>query len=221
MAQATESTADSSTGGHERVLRAQLAITPHPDSHCAVVDAGVDASEVKHRLKVDPTQCNGEADVTRCTECHTELSFDEDGDSEHTYLKSAVSKKCICPVFGTHDCIPRIKAVKSGYLVVVLTVPDRETLREVIDGLRAVGAQITVEWLVDGGEHSETTEIDVSTITEKQQEALELAMERGYYETPRQTNIGELATQLGISNSAVSQRLNAAETKLVKAFIEE
>lgn len=220
MAQSEDAAHGDSTEGQEQLLRAQLAIEPHPDSHCAVVDAGRDAKDVSHHLKVNPTGCCEGSDVSKCGECHTQLTFDDDQKGQE-YLKSAVNTKCICPIFEEHDCIPRTRAIESGAIIVVLTVPKRETLREIISDLRRVGASVSVEWLVNGSENAQTTEIDVSTITEKQQEALELAMDAGYYETPRQTDLGEIATELDISESAASQRLNAAETKLVKSFLEE
>lgn len=219
MAQPEEAVHGDNTGAQEPLLRAQLAIEPHPDSSCAVVDAGRDPQEVTHDLKVDPTQHGGDEDVSDCSECHTELTFG-DGD-ERAYRKSAVNRNCICPIFQDHDCIPRITGVDSGSIIVTLTVPARETLREIISDLRTVGATVDVEWLVNGGDSTRTAEIDVSTITEKQQEALELAMEAGYYETPRRTDLGDIAAELGISESATSQRLNGAETKLVRAFLDE
>jgi len=219
MAQSEEAVHDDSTGGQEPLLRAQLAIEPHPDSSCAVVGAGRDAQEVSHDLKVDPSQPGGSADMSDCSECHAELTFDDD--DERAYLTSAVTTNCICPIFQEHDCIPRITGVDSGSIVVALTVPSRETLRAIISDLRTVGATVDVQWLVSGGDSSRTAEIDVSTVTEKQQEALELAMEAGYYETPRRTDLGDIAAELGISESAASQRLNGAETKLVRAFLDD
>lgn len=44
-------------------------------------------------------------------------------------------------------------------------------------------------------------------LTDKQQEALVLAYERGYYETPRKVTMEELGVELGISQQAVASRL--------------
>ena len=44
-------------------------------------------------------------------------------------------------------------------------------------------------------------------LTEDQRKALDAALEAGYFEVPRQTNLVELADQLGVSDSALSQRL--------------
>ncbi len=45
------------------------------------------------------------------------------------------------------------------------------------------------------------------TLTDAQQEALELAYERGYFESPRQVTMEELGEELGISQQAVASRL--------------
>lgn len=222
----TATRADSGTAGEPDgpVLRARIAVEPHPDAMCGVVNAGAEATDVTHHLKVDAESCgvDGEdaGEELPCGECHTEMTFEDDDGTEHAYLKSAVRTRCICPVFEEHDCIPRIESVRSGSIIVVLTIPERSVLRDVISDLRKVGATVSIDWLVSGSEGNATAEIDVSTITDKQKEAMELAMEKGYYETPRRADLGEIATALDVSESAASQRLNAAETKLVRSFLE-
>lgn len=46
-----------------------------------------------------------------------------------------------------------------------------------------------------------------ATLTDTQQEALELAYERGYFESPRQVTMEDLGEELGISQQAVASRL--------------
>ncbi|MFP8954119.1 helix-turn-helix domain-containing protein [Natrialbaceae archaeon A-arb3/5] len=46
-----------------------------------------------------------------------------------------------------------------------------------------------------------------AALTDTQQEALELAYERGYFESPRQVTLKELGEELGISQQAVGSRL--------------
>lgn len=203
----------------EGVLRAQLAVRPHPESSCALVREGGEAAEVTHRLKRAQTG-EGMSDRPDGCECHAEMVYSEGGEQSREYHKSAVNGNCICPVFDQFDCIPEIKTVEEGSIIVVVSVPTRSELRELLDALRQVGAVVIVDWLVEGDETEATTEIDVSAITTKQRRALETALEAGYYDSPRGADLSDLAEELGISRSAVSQRLNAAETKLVRAFLE-
>ena len=51
-------------------------------------------------------------------------------------------------------------------------------------------------------------------LTEPQRETIELALERGYFDVPRQTTMVELAEELGVSDQAVSARIRRAMKKL-------
>ena len=56
-------------------------------------------------------------------------------------------------------------------------------------------------------------------LTAPQREALLLAYDEGYYETPTRTDLESLAAKLGISRSAVSARLKRAYGNLVEATV--
>ncbi len=52
-------------------------------------------------------------------------------------------------------------------------------------------------------------------LTDCQHRALVLAMQRGYFEVPRETSLEELATELDVSHQALSERLRRATSALV------
>ena len=54
-----------------------------------------------------------------------------------------------------------------------------------------------------------------SGLTSAQRETLILALENGYFEVPRQHSLNQLADELGISDSAVSQRLRRGLSSLL------
>ena len=54
-----------------------------------------------------------------------------------------------------------------------------------------------------------------NVLTDEQREALQTALEEGYFAVPREITLVELADQLGISDSAVSQRIRRGLTKLL------
>lgn len=56
-------------------------------------------------------------------------------------------------------------------------------------------------------------------LTPEQRETLVAAMEAGYFSVPRETTLVELAEELGVSDSAVSQRLRRGLTGLVSATL--
>ncbi|MFN3268151.1 MAG: helix-turn-helix domain-containing protein [Zestosphaera sp.] len=62
-----------------------------------------------------------------------------------------------------------------------------------------------------------TTELN--KLTNKQLSLLRLALESGYYEWPRKTNIVELSEELGISRAAVTKLLRRAEKRIISSTL--
>jgi predicted DNA binding protein len=56
-------------------------------------------------------------------------------------------------------------------------------------------------------------------LTDRQLRLLAVATEHGYYDTPRQCSLTELATELSIAKSTCSETLHRAEGKVIKQFI--
>lgn len=61
--------------------------------------------------------------------------------------------------------------------------------------------------------------IPSATLPGKQREALAAAIEHGYYETPREISLDDLATTLDVPRSTLSYRLRKAEARLAKAYV--
>ncbi len=58
-------------------------------------------------------------------------------------------------------------------------------------------------------------------LTETQEDLLATAIEAGYYDTPRQCSLTELAKQVGIAKSTCSETLHRAEGIVLKTYFEE
>lgn len=56
------------------------------------------------------------------------------------------------------------------------------------------------------------------TLPQEQRETLRMAVNEGYYETPREVTVGELAEKLDIPQSTASYRLRQAEASLAKGY---
>ncbi|AGB37816.1 helix-turn-helix domain-containing protein [Natronococcus occultus] len=93
---------------------------------------------------------------------------------------------------------------------------DRETLCVAHDRLVERGVSVDLRRVTDveAGSHSRTS------LTTEQREALEAALERGYFEIPREISMEELAAELGISHQALSERLRRAYETLVDEEIQ-
>lgn len=57
-------------------------------------------------------------------------------------------------------------------------------------------------------------------LTDRQQDLLEAAVEAGYYDTPRDSSLTELADEVGIAKSTCSSTLHRAEETVVKEYVE-
>jgi predicted DNA binding protein len=57
-------------------------------------------------------------------------------------------------------------------------------------------------------------------LTDRQLELVERAIEFGYYDTPRQCSLTELAAQVDLAKSTCSETLHRAEETIVKQFLE-
>ena len=51
-------------------------------------------------------------------------------------------------------------------------------------------------------------------LTPSQQEALDVALEWGYFDVPRRTTLAEIADEVGVSDQAVSERLRRAQKRV-------
>ena len=105
-------------------------------------------------------------------------------------------------------------------LFVTLRLRDRSVLEHVVEQYSCINSDVETITIVDPSqEDTEPLSIEISHITQKQWEALEVAHEFGHYTSHRGGNLEEIAIELDISKSAASQRLRAAEAKIVSAIL--
>lgn len=103
-------------------------------------------------------------------------------------------------------------------ILVSLSLTDPTEVVDLLDaaGQRGLGLQ-DVDVIDAGKRDTVPITVDLGVLTDTQRETLRLAFDTGYYQQPRETSLEELAEALGVSKSAVSQRLNGAERKLVQS----
>lgn len=102
-------------------------------------------------------------------------------------------------------------------LHLTLELADHEALTELLGHVQQNEIPARTKHISEARLSEETTvSIDLDVLTTKQRETLELALDSGYYERPRKSDLSELAAELDVTKSAVSQRLRTAETKLIK-----
>ncbi|WP_276270766.1 helix-turn-helix domain-containing protein [Haloarcula litorea] len=93
--------------------------------------------------------------------------------------------------------------------------PNRDTLSTFYRTCRDAGVSATVDE-VDGA-----SRVADSVLTGPQREAILTALDAGYFDVPRRATLQDLAADLGVSDSAVSQRLRRGLTTLLTATLRE
>ncbi len=95
-------------------------------------------------------------------------------------------------------------------------VGDPETLQATLDQLPD---SITVD--IDAIQQYPSAEVNpVQSLSERQREAVETALDMGYYETPRAATQDAVAAELGCAANTASEHLRKAEAKLVRAGVD-
>ena len=114
--------------------------------------------------------------------------------------------------------VPLIKAVGTSEQWTFDIRGDRRDIAAFQERCRELGIPITLTKL-----HALTPiESEVETaLTDTQQEALVLAYERGYFNTPRDVTMAELGDELGISQQAVASRLRRGISSILGSTMAE
>lgn len=92
-------------------------------------------------------------------------------------------------------------------------VGDPATLQSTVDELPG-----SVRVQIDAIQQFPTPEVNpATTLSDRQHEALQTALEMGYYDTPRGATQADVAAELGCAPNTASEHLQKGEIKLVKA----
>jgi predicted DNA binding protein len=91
-------------------------------------------------------------------------------------------------------------------------------LYDTLDAKRRDGVSFGFERLGDAAGLDEGT-LASGSLPAEQTAALTVAVERGYYDTPRSVTLDELADELGVPRSTLSYRLRRAEAALAESFV--
>lgn len=115
----------------------------------------------------------------------------------------------VFPVFREYD-ITTLEAVRGrDGLTLRARFPSRDALRAFRDAAARIADTIEVEQLYTE-QMSET-----ARLTERQREAVTLAYERGYFETPRRATLSDLADELDVTPQTLSRHVRVGVEKIV------
>ncbi len=141
----------------------------------------------------------------------------EDGTiAVESYTRPA-DMQCPCSVVVDHGMLPHFRPAESGErILLTIYVSGSKEAQSITEALESVAgkAELVDYETLDETTRDWTVHVDLGLLTEKRREALEHALSDGYYETPSQTTIAEMAARTGISSSAFATRLRKAEREV-------
>jgi len=103
--------------------------------------------------------------------------------------------------------------IRDGTAVWEVTAPS--------DRLSELGSQLETFGITFAVDYVQQRLGEEQLLTDRQRRVVGAAIEQGYYDTPRECSLTELAGTLGIAKSTASETLHRAEEKIVKHVAEE
>lgn len=143
-----------------------------------------------------------------------------DDTGEHTLLRVewAESVHGLLEMLAETGATVLAGAGEAGTWRLRLRFSDPDSLSDFFQRCADRGVPVTLE-VIHGADRDERAAVGLD-LTEAQREALEVALEAGYFEVPRRIDLVELASRLGISDSAASERLRRGTATLLRDAIE-
>ncbi|WP_340100678.1 helix-turn-helix domain-containing protein [Salinibaculum salinum] len=103
--------------------------------------------------------------------------------------------------------------IQDGTATWEVTAPS-ERLSELGTQLESFGISFTVDYVQQRLNEEQL-------VTDRQRRVVQTALEEGYYDTPRDSSLTELADSLDIAKSTASETLHRAEEKIIKHYAEQ
>lgn len=195
-----DSSSASPVGDAGPAIEVRMLVTPPTTSDCNPADC--EDTSVKQSFQLD-----GHGGRP----CHVVRT----NDGCVTYDQFEACEACPCFLLQSSECIATLEKIREGRLLYSVTLPDRSGLAPLVEALRESGSTVTVTRICTADE----VDGESPVLTEKQFETIQLAIRAGYYDRPRRATLDDLATELGITTSAASQRLNSVKRRLIDTYI--
>ena len=154
-----------------------------------VIEAGEDRAAIERTLRGN--------DAVRSVE-----SVDD-----HRLLVTKRSSGAVPIIRENHGMLEQLSKFEGTVRVFDVVVFDRDAVRRIIAGLRDLG-DVRLLRLTRLGD--ETT-----GLSPRQKEVIELALEAGYFDWPREVDAETLADRLGIAHATLLEHLRKAEKKIL------
>lgn len=180
---------------------------------CPLVELGDDADTVSVMSYAGDT---GEAFVEGDSENGELFEY-----AEGSVVRYTRPSDCVCGRIESVGIPVAKRRVRNEKLELVFHASDPEQLRTALTRLRDsadvwLRQLIESEWVLDP---TEVSTVDLRALTDRQTEVLRTAHEAGHFDRPRTASVGDLAAELNVSSSTVTQHLDAALRKMLDQIV--
>ncbi|WP_331234011.1 helix-turn-helix domain-containing protein [Natronorarus salvus] len=130
---------------------------------------------------------------------------------------------CPCACLGRFGCPVHRYAASGDEVTLVFHAESFDQLQAVIGEFRERFPAVDVKRLLQpplSGDPEERVFVNWGKLTDRQREVLETAYGMGYFERPREANATEVADELGVAPSTVSEHLRTAQRKIFEDLLE-
>ena len=162
---------------------------------------GGQLDELEAALDADPTVADCTVLTTTADSAHYVVTYAAGADTRGTY-----------PVAVEHDIAYLDIELQDGEYTIRARIPDRDALTALREYCRDNEFSFILYRIY------EETAIDAvaSPLTDAQAEAMRVAYERGYFDSPRRTTLDAVAEEIGVSRQAVAARLRRGHKRLIE-----
>lgn len=153
----------------------------------------------------------------RASDAVTDLvALDEVRDGVLYRISCAKPRDCIVGAIDTANATV-LEATGDGRWTFRLRFPDHAKLTEFYNYCTAESLPVEFDRIYTLTEDTPSSHrLDLS---EAQREALVLAVQRGYFATPSETSLGELADELDITQQALSNRIRRGNEQILRKIL--
>jgi predicted DNA binding protein len=127
-------------------------------------------------------------------------------------LGSVVTKRCVaCQALTGSSCfLTSAESIKDGHVEWKLITGEKGSLLELIKKLEGMGCEVELK------KSRKLTKR--ALLTERQEQIVRIAFEKGYFDVPKNTTIDGLAKLFNISPSTLAEILQRGEKKIIDQY---
>ncbi len=164
-------------------------------------------------IQVDPTHQDLVMEEMQRNSTVSDIDLDEV--AVGTLRGAITTSVCLgcCTLVSGETFLVGVKMDEDGCIIQRIISKDRETVRQAMGKLEALGHEVTLEKLT-------TLEPDMY-LTGYQEDVLMIAYERGYFDSPRKTDLKELASLFGVSIATMSEIIRKAQRKVLAEHFDD